>query len=101
MKYIETYYMLMANNGAIPDQCRMLLPHSTAAQVVMTCNIREWRHILSLRCAKAVHPSIRQILIPLLLKFKKDMPSLFDDIEYDTDFPQEWYAKVIDLEDTV
>lgn len=99
MKHIETYYMLMANNGAIPDQCRMLLPHSTAAQVVMTCNIREWRHILGLRCAKAVHPSIRQILIPLLLKFKQDMPELFNNIPYDEDFPKEWYAEIKTMEE--
>ena len=94
MRHIETYYMLMAKNGATPDECRMLLPHSTAAQVVMTCDIREWRHILNLRCAKAAHPSIRQILIPLLLLFKQEMPELFNDIEYDTDFPCEKYAKI-------
>lgn len=99
MKRIETYYMVMANNKATPDQLRMLLPHSTAAEVVMTCNIREWRHILALRTQKNVHPSIRQILIPLLLKFKEDMPILFEDIEYDTTFPEEWYAEIKDMEE--
>ena len=38
--------------------------------------------------------AISQILIPLLLKFKKDMPELFSDIEYDTEFPKEKYAKL-------
>ena len=101
MKNIEIYYMVMADNKATPDQLRMLLPHSTAAEVCMTCNIREWRHILSLRTQKNVHPSIRQILIPLLLKFKQDMPILFEDIEYDTDFPKEWYAEITDMEDNI
>lgn len=92
MLNIEENYMKMAAIGATSDELRMLLPHSTAAEIVMTCNIREWRHILSLRCSKATHPSIRQLLIPLLLEFKKEMPELFNDIEYDTTFPIEKYA---------
>ncbi len=99
MKNIETYYMAMSNNGAKPDELRMLLPHSTAAEITMTCNIREWRHILSLRCAKMTHPSIRQILIPLLLYFKQEMPCLFEDIEYDIDFDSKDYAKLKIMED--
>lgn len=91
---IEQRYLKMAELGATPDQMRMILPHSTAAQVTMTCNIREWRHILDLRTKKMTHPAIRQILIPLLLKFKEDMPELFSDIEYDTEFPKEKYAKL-------
>ena len=91
---IEQRYLKMAELGATPDQMRMILPHSTAAQVTMTCNIREWRHILDLRTKKMTHPAIRQILIPLLLKFKKDMPELFSDIEYGTEFPKEKYAKL-------
>jgi len=94
MQNIENSYMKMASNGARPDELRMLLPHSTAAEVTMTCNIREWKHILSLRCAKTVHPSIRQLLIPLLLKFKEEMPEIFDDVPYDIDFPKNWYAEL-------
>lgn len=94
MKNIEIYYMIMANNNARPDELRMLLPHSTAAEVTMTCNIREWKHILDLRCSKMVHPSVRQVMIPLLLKFKETMPEIFDNVPYDEDFPKEWYAEI-------
>ncbi len=92
MKFIEKQYMEMGEKKATPDQMRMLLPHSTAAEVCMTANIREWRHILSLRCSKMTHPAVRQLLIPLLLKFKKDMPELFENVEYDEEFPKEKYA---------
>lgn len=92
MRRIEMNYLHMAEHGATPDQMRMILPHSTAAEVCMTANIREWRHILDLRTKKMTHPSIRQILIPLLLLFKTEMPELFGDIEYDTDFEKEKYA---------
>lgn len=99
MAKIEESYMKMASNGAKPDELRTMLPHSIAAEVAMTCNIREWRHILKLRTSNRVHPEIRQIFIPLLLKFKADMPELFGDIEYDTEFPREWYAEISDMED--
>lgn len=94
---IEQRYLKMAELGATPDQMRMILPHSTAAEVVMTANIREWRHILSLRAAKMTHPSVQQLMIPLLLYFKEKMPELFDDIEYNTEFPKEKYAKIIEI----
>ena len=99
MENIEDSYMDMAKLGCTPDEMRMILPHSTAAEVTMTANIREWRHILDLRTKKMTHPSVRQILIPLLLKFKEDMPELFGNIEYDTEFPKEWYAEISDMED--
>ncbi len=98
LEQIEENYVKMSEIGAKPDQLRMILPHSTAAEVNMTCNIREWRHVLSLRCAKMTHPTIRQLLIPLLLKFKQDMPELFENIEYDEDFPKEKYAKILPLD---
>lgn len=98
MNIIEKTYNEMSRLGCKPDQLRMILPHSTAAEVTMTANIREWRHIFSLRCAKMTHPAIRQLLIPLLLYFKQEMPELFDNIDYDTDFPKEKYAKLTVME---
>jgi len=94
MKNAENSYMQMAAAGLIPDQTSLVLPQSTAAEVVMTCNIREWKHILELRCAKTTRPEIQQILIPLLLKFKEDMPELFNDTNYNIDFPIDKYAKI-------
>lgn len=94
MKSIENYYMLVANNKGTPDQCRTMLPHSVAAEVTMSCNIREWKHVLDLRTKKTVHPEIRQLLIPLLLEFKRTMPEIFEGVEYDTEFPEEWYAEL-------
>lgn len=91
---MEKHYLEMSKAGAIPDQLRMILPHSTAAEYSMTANIREWKHILSLRCSNHTHPSIRQVLIPLLLKFKEDMPEIFGDVPYDEDFPKEKYAEI-------
>ncbi len=98
---LEKAYLKMSDEGAKPDQLRMLLPHSTAAEVNMTCNLREWRHVFSLRANNHAHPSIQQVLIPLLLQFKKDMPELFEEIPYNEDFPEEKYAKVLPMNDEV
>lgn len=94
MENIEKTYNKMAEKGALPDQLRMLLPHSTAAEVVMTANIREWRHIFSLRADKHTHPTVQQLMIPLLLYFKEQMPALFDEVSYNTEFESKKYAEI-------
>lgn len=81
MVAIETYYNLMAGLGCKPDQLRMLLPHSTKADVIMTANLREWRHIFKLRCSPAAHPSVQEVMKMLLNEFKEKIPVVFDDIE--------------------
>ena len=99
MEEMEKSYMKMKELGATTDMCREILPHSTAAEYTMTANIREWKHILELRTTNHVHPAIRQILIPLLLLFKEQMPEIFGNIEYDTDFNPKYYAKLTVEED--
>ena len=94
MQNIEKSYIKMKELGASTDMCREVLPHSTAAEYAMTANIREWRNILSLRTTKNVHPSIRQVLIPLLKYFQEEMPELFGKIEYDREFKTEYYANL-------
>ena len=73
--------------------CRLILPHSTAAEVTMTADIREWKHILELRTSNKAHPAIRQLLIPLLKYFQKEMPEIFENVEYDKDFDEKNYAE--------
>ena len=80
MNNIEKDYMAMAKLGCKPDQLRMLLPHSTASEVNVTANLREWRHILKLRTAPNVHPSIVTLLKPLLAELKTKIPVVFEDI---------------------
>lgn len=94
---IEKQYIKMGNAGAKPDQLRMILPHSTSALVTMTCNIREWRHIFSLRAQKMTHPTVQQVMIPLLKYFQKEMPELFRDITYNEEFDEKDYAQIEEL----
>ena len=99
MEEMEKGYMEMKRLGASTDMCREVLPHSTAGEYTMTANIREWKHILSLRATKMAHPSIQQLMIPLLLNFKENMPEIFDTVEYNEEFSKEKYAELTYIED--
>jgi thymidylate synthase (FAD) len=77
----ETCYFNMLNFGCTPQEARAVLPNSLKTEVVMTANIREWRHFLKLRCSAAAHPQIREVATQLLKMCKEQIPVLFDDIE--------------------
>lgn len=79
----EKYYFNLLNAGCTPQEARAVLPNSLKTEVVMTANIREWRHFFKLRCSKAAHPQMREVAIMLLNKCKEEIPILFDDIQID------------------
>jgi len=79
MNNIEQSYMKMAALGAKADQLRMLLPHSTKGDMIMTANVREWKHIFSLRCHTAAHPSVQLIMKLVLAECYKIWPQFFDE----------------------
>jgi len=81
MRLAENTYLAMLENGAKPEQARSVLPNSLKTEIVVTANIREWRHILKLRTAQAAHPQIRELMVPLLFDFQKRMPVFFEDIK--------------------
>ena len=91
-------YLDMLEHGAKKDLARGVLPLDFATKIIVTYNLRMWRHFLKTRCAKAAHPQFRQIAIPTLLYFKENLPGIFDDIEYDKSFKKEDYAKIGDYD---
>lgn len=80
MTMIEKTYMKMAELGAKSDQLRMILPHSTKADMIMSANVAAWRHIFSLRCHQAAHPSLRLVMKQLLSKLYALKPDFFEDL---------------------
>ena len=78
----ETYKELLSY-GVQPQQARAVLPNSTKTEIVMTANLREWRHFLKLRTAKAAHPQMRELTVPLLHELQERIPVVFDDIKED------------------
>ncbi len=78
MKACEKAYITLIENGAKAQEARSVLPNSLKTEIIVTANIREWRHIFNLRCSSASHPQIRQIMLPMLKEFHSRIPVLFD-----------------------
>lgn len=76
----EKAYFKLLDWGRTPQEARSVLPNSLKTEVVMTANLREWRHILRLRTDKAAHPQIREVMVPLLEELKERVPAVFYDI---------------------
>ncbi len=79
---LEIMYCDLLRTGWSPQQARSVLPNSTKAEIVVTANFREWKHIFRLRCSKRSHPQMREVMIPLLEKVKTIIPIIFDNITY-------------------
>lgn len=80
MKQIEDTYVRLIKQGATPQEARSVLPNSLKTEIVVTMNIREWRHFFRLRTSSAAHPQMREIALEILNSFKRQIPVLFDDI---------------------
>ena len=78
----EVYYFLLLNEGKA-EEARSVLPNSLKTEIVMTTNIREWRHFFKLRCSKAAHPQMRQVATMLFEQMKSKYPVFFEDIDID------------------
>lgn len=76
----ETAYRKLLDRGWRPEQAREVLPNALKAEIVVKANIREWRHIFTLRCAKAAHPQMQHLMTPLLTELKTKLPVVFDDL---------------------
>jgi thymidylate synthase (FAD) len=80
MQSAENCYLQMLKHGALPQEARSVLPNSLKTEIVMTMNLREWRHFFKLRIAPSAHPQMRQLTISMLARFQRLIPIVFDDI---------------------
>lgn len=76
----EAAYTALIQQGASAQEARSVLPNSLKTEIVMTMNLRQWRHFFKLRTHVSSHPQMREVVVPLLDEFKKLLPSLFEDI---------------------
>jgi thymidylate synthase (FAD) len=65
MREAEMQYQHMIQDGATPQHARGVLPIDVKTEIVMSANLREWRYVFRLRCAKAAHPQIRALMTGL------------------------------------
>lgn len=77
----EDSYRCMLASGETPQIARSVFPNALASRIIVTGNLRNWRHFLLMRTTKEAHPQMRQVTIPLLAEFKAKIPILYEDIE--------------------
>lgn len=80
----EKSYLRMLADGATPQEARAVLPNSLKTEIVVTANLREWRHFFKLRACGITgkpHPQMLEVAVPLLKEIKSLIPVVFDDLE--------------------
>ena len=81
MLMAETAYMIMIQENKMPAEvARSVLPQCLATTVFMHANVRELRHILSLRLDKHAQKDIRVLMQDLLSLVYNMYPVFFEDI---------------------
>ena len=81
MEGIEKAYFSLIEAGAKPQEARSILPNSLKTEIIVTMNLREWRHFFKLRTSEHAHPQMREIACPLLETFQQLIPIVFEDIK--------------------
>lgn len=81
MQMIEDNYNELIEKGVQPQEARSILPNSLKTEIIVTMNLREWRHFFKLRTSLNAHPQMREIACAILDEFQKIVPVIFDDID--------------------
>lgn len=78
IKLASLSYTELMKAGWKAQEARAVLPNSLKTEIVVTANLREWKHIFELRCSKAAHPQIRDLMLPLLKYMSEILPEIFE-----------------------
>lgn len=84
-KAAEYAYFDLLDFGCTPEEARDVLPHCLKTELVMTANLREWRHFFKLRTEEHAHPRMRKLAGMLLEQLRAAIPVVFDDIKMEDD----------------
>lgn len=63
----------------VQQTARSVLPNETEAPIVVTGNVRAWRHVISMRASAHAETEIRELAVRIFLGLYLSDPILFDD----------------------
>ncbi len=63
----------------VQQSARSVLPNETEAPIVVTANVRAWRHFIEMRASSHAEIEIRELAVRVFLCLQKMEPILFDD----------------------
>lgn len=80
VKDAEEAYFRLLRSGATPQEARAVLPNSLKTALIVTYDLREWRHFLRLRCAPDAHPQMQQVAKMAQKLLTERYPVFFEDL---------------------
>ena len=79
----KNVYLELQKLGIKNEDARFVLPNAVESQIVVSANLREWRHIIRLRSSSDAQWEIRNVVIEMLKILKEQTPTVFEDFELD------------------
>ena len=86
MDYCKDTYKKLKELGIPKEDARFILPNATKTEIVLTANLREFRHMISLRGSKEAQWEIRRLFIEILKILKEKAPTVFEDFIIEDDY---------------
>ena len=80
IKYAKIAYRELMKMGMRKEDARFVLPNATPTCIVMTANLREWRHFIKMRCDKAAQWEIRDVALQVLERLYNTYSNVFVDL---------------------
>lgn len=80
MMWAEGTYKGLIDGGKSPQDARTVLPNSCATTMIVGANLREWRHIVSLRASKRAYPEMQEVARMILDQLRLYYDCVFDDL---------------------
>jgi len=72
-------YRKLMSLGIGNEDARFVLPNAVESQIVVSANLRQWRHIIKLRGSQDAQWEIRKVAIEILKTLKKFVPTVFEE----------------------
>jgi thymidylate synthase (FAD) len=69
-------YKNLRQKGVPAQIARYVLPNAMGTRLIMKANVREWRHIVNLRTAKAAQPEMRELMLQVYDQLVDVFPNL-------------------------
>ena len=80
MKYAFNAYDILIGRGINKEDARFVLPNACQTQIVVSCNLRNWRHIIKTRGTKHVQWEFRTVTREILKILQEHCPNNFYDL---------------------
>ena len=78
-------YKMLRMNEVSKQEARYVLPNATRTRIVVKMNLREWMHVLRLRCHVSAQPEMQEVANGILEVLLARYPEVFTSVKEDID----------------